>query len=258
MPREKARIAPERKPLALRRRAPVDRATCALGASLAIVLHSGAARAEAPAHAISPEAATVLAVRSGSASTGYPVEDRVRGGFRLGFQWGMTPAFTVGLAYERVGGGRERVRFDDGYASDTRRTLDAILASVRVFPVVTPSARAFVELGVGFSRESVEQTGVRTLPTMPYRCAATSSGSLALGPAVGGEIGVAGPVALVARAYATFHRLGDDTLSDDSAAPCAAGAGTMLITGASLGLAYRFDLGHLRPAPGLTLILDTR
>ena len=201
----------------------------------------------------------VLAVRSGSASTGYPVEDRVRGGFRLGAQWGMSPSFTVGLAYERVGAGRERAAFEGGYASDTRRTLDAILASVRIYPFTWPAVQAFFEIDLGFSRESADQAGVRLLPqATPYRCSATSSGSLALGPAIGVDVTVAGPVALVARAYATFHRLGDDTLTDDAAAPCVAGAGTMMLAGVSLGLAYRFDLGHLRAAQGLTPLVPCR
>lgn len=203
------------------------------------------ARAEPPAHVLAPEAGLSLTDRVGEASTGYPIDRRLRGGYRLGGSWGMSRSFTLGLFYERSGAGREEIAYaDTGYASSTSRSLHAVIADLRVFALRSASTRLFVELDAGFSLEAVEQSGVRLDPgPKAYRCTASSGPSALLGVAVGGEVELGGSFALVGRAFGVAHRLGDAPLSDGAGLPCAPGAGSLAQLGASLGLAYRFDLG---------------
>ncbi len=75
-------------------------------------------------------------------------------------------------------------------------------------------------------------------PAEPYSCSASDGPGFSLGGGLGLDLDVGREVSFISQLSATAYRQTSDTIGS-----CAPGSGSVTGIGASIGFAYRFDLG---------------
>jgi opacity protein-like surface antigen len=154
-------------------------------------------------------------------------------------------SFALGLGFEHVGLGTERLGSSDIGSATAERSMNALWLDLRVHPLRTESASIFAGIGVGLgwqlaaaSRfEDPEGTGRTATITL---CDASDSASVGLRAGAGVEIPVGGGFFVMGDGWIENVRLSGEILD-----ACIGGAGTSTLLTLRAGLAYRLDLARI-------------
>ncbi|AKT37095.1 hypothetical protein [Chondromyces crocatus] len=152
------------------------------------------------------------------------------------------PAFSLGLAFQHLGLGRERSAASSFGLFEVSRDVQALWAALRLNLDFADRAGLGLELGPGLAWQGLDASGFLGLTDRPTRFTCSAGGSANLGLRVGasGWVSAGAGFALTAGVGAEALQLSSDVLDG-----CASGAGSTLMLGIRLGIAYRVDV---RPA----------
>lgn len=183
----------------------------------------------------------------------FNLTERVGGNFGIGFLY-QIKAVSLGLSYEYAGIGHEDSGVGPYGFVQINRTIDSVLASVKVNFSGLKWATPYVGVSVGGSWQDATMKGV-VLPDggltggIPFTCKSSDTASLALRLGTGLAVHVSPNVS-----FLTDIAFDNYQLSSDVIPPCAPGAGATSMFMFRVGLAYRFDMTEspkprVRPAP---------
>jgi hypothetical protein len=154
-----------------------------------------------------------------------------------------SPRFSLGLAYEHVGLGREKGGDGDPDFVDVTRDLDALWAGLRVHLVSAPRARLSVLFGTGLVWQRASASGVLSQgigrPLLTIQCSGSAAANFALRAGLGAEVVIGRGFSLLSDALLDNVRLSSDGLDD-----CVPGAGTTSLFSTRIGVAYQFDVSR--------------
>lgn len=228
-----------------------------LSAAVAVAAEPTAAgKPEAPAPPAEPVTARVgleigPSVRLGEAPA-FVIRERAGLALAVSAAIAPTPLFDVGLAYERVGLGREHGGGSTANASgsltspdwvDVSRTLDALWASVALRLVRAPEVKLSLVAGASLLWQHAGASGALSqgegAALLTFQCSASDSVNLGFRAGLGGEIMLGSGFVLLADAFIDNVRLSSAPLGG-----CVPGAGTTALFSGRLGFAYRFDVSR--------------
>jgi len=173
----------------------------------------------------------------------FPLVERARLAFEASAFVTPKPAYSLGLAFEQAGLGRERSAVAGPGAVEVRRDMSALWAGVRLNLARGDQSGLGLGFGPGLLWQRLDASGVTGLGLtgvpVPFACSGSASVSLGLRAGVDGWLGLGPRIALVAGAGAEALRLSSDPLDG-----CAPGAGSATLLGLRAGFAYRFDVGR--------------
>jgi hypothetical protein len=231
----------------------LDRKMRAFAAGIGLVfgalLRVDPAQAEAPRPAVTalaPRPSPIpldLGLRVGASvrigdAPNFPVKDRVGSTIGLSIFAAPTPRFSLGLVYEHTGLGSERGGERELSRVDVSRSLDALIAGLRLHLWSDESLRVSALIGPGLAWQSASAAGLVSsgASVVGVRCAATSGPDLVLRAGLGAEVALGSGVWLLADATLDNARLGNGAVGE-----CILGAGTATLFAGRVGFAYRFD-----------------
>lgn len=237
---------PERPPS--RPSAPAAKLGALLAASVVSLLAASAAADPLPTTALEPVTLDLgirlgPSVRVGDASA-LTIADRAGLAIGVGVLVTPTPRFSLGLAFEHVGLGREVAgdgRLGQVDYVDASRSLNALWADLRLHLFRTPAVRLSVLLGVGANWQSADVSAVISQdvgqPLLTVQCSGSDSMNFSFRAGLGAEFIVGNGFSFLLDAVGDVVRLSTDPLDQ-----CVLGAGTMTLLSARAGLGYKFDV----------------
>ncbi|MCK6589304.1 MAG: hypothetical protein HUU21_02240 [Polyangiaceae bacterium] len=182
-------------------------------------------------------------IRVGGAA-GYEIVERtglLAGG---GLVFAPLRSFALGLSFEHVGLGSDRLGTGEIGSAGVERDMNAAWLDLRVHPLRSEAVSVFVGLGVGLGWQLASATrfedaeGLGRTATLTL-CDASDSASLGLRGGAGVELPVGGGFFVVGDAWIENVRLSGELLDT-----CVGGAGTSTLFTLRAGLAYRLDLSN--------------
>ena len=150
------------------------------------------------------------------------------------------------MSYEYTGLGREDSGVRPYGFVHIDRSLDTIMASLKVRLSGLTWATPFFGVGVGATWQDATMTGIVLFDrgasgSAPFRCVSKDSMSLAMRAGGGIEVPMGSAVSFVADASFDAYRLSSDIIEY-----CAPGAGSTSAFLLRVGLTYRYDLSESR------------
>lgn len=173
----------------------------------------------------------------------FNITQRLGGNFGVGFLYEIQP-ISFGLSYEYTGLGREDSGIGPNGFVQIDRSLDTVLASIKMNFSGPKWGTPFIGVGIGATFQDASMKGIVLLDrgasgSVTFGC--TSSDTINLALRVGG--GVAFPlspnVSFITDASFDVYRLSSDVIQT-----CAPGAGATSAFLFRLGLSYRFDMAE--------------
>jgi opacity protein-like surface antigen len=154
-------------------------------------------------------------------------------------------SFALGLSYEHVDLGEDRLGTGEIGSANVERELHALWLDLRVHPLrrETFSIFAGIGLGLGFQQanaDRIEDPAGTGQTARLVLCEASDSASMALRGGAGVEVKLGGGFYFVGDAWVENARLSGELLDG-----CIGGAGTTTILSLRGGVAYRLDLSTL-------------
>ncbi len=211
---------------------------------LAFALVAVEASAEAAKKAPTPVPLDVAArlgasVRLGDAPN-FPIDTRAGASVGLSIFAAPSPRFSLGLSYEHTELGSERGGRSDAERIEVGRTMEALLAGLRLHLWNGELVRLWAMIGPGLAWQRASAGGFVSAGfgrrPIGLRCSATGGPDLALRAGVGAEFELGSGLWFVADAVLDNARLSSDAVDD-----CVLGAGAVTLFGMRAGFAYRFD-----------------
>jgi hypothetical protein len=156
--------------------------------------------------------------------------------------------FSIGLAYEHLNLGDERLGQSDIGSASVERDAHALFMDLRVYPYRGEAASVFAGLGVGLAWQGAEATRVEEALTESgasvganiVLCSVRESASVALRGGAGVEVPFGAGLVFVSDVSFENARLSGELLDR-----CISGAGTTALFAFRVGLAYRLDMTRL-------------
>lgn len=171
----------------------------------------------------------------------FNITQRVGGNFGLGFLYEIQP-ISFGLSYEHTGLGRESSGVGPYGFVQIDRSIDTVLASIRMSFSGLSWATPYFGVGIGGTWQDASMNGV-VLPDrgvsggVPFSCKSSDDINLALRVSGGLAIPLSSNVSFLTDATFDAYRLSSDIIQ-----LCAPGAGSTSSFLFRIGLAYRFDI----------------
>lgn len=173
-----------------------------------------------------------------------------RSGLLVGAGLGLTPSrlFSIGLAYEHLNLGRERLGQSDIGSASVERDAHALFVDLRVYPYRGEAASVFAGIGVGLAWQGADATRVEEALTQSgagvgvniVPCSVRDSADVALRGGAGVEVPIGAGLVFMSDVSFENARLSGELLDR-----CISGAGTTAIFALRVGLAYRLDMSRL-------------
>lgn len=183
----------------------------------------------------------------GASSRSLAIIDRTGLSAGGGIMLAPSRLFSVGIDYEHVDLGAERLGGEGVGSADVRRDAHALWADLRVHPLRRPSFSIFADLGLGLAWQRAEASGVAAAiksdggPSVAlFRCEASAPASVGLRAKVGLEVPLAGGLLFMSDATLENARLSGELLD-----ACFSGAGTTSLFALHAGIGARLDLSTL-------------
>ncbi|EYF02137.1 hypothetical protein [Chondromyces apiculatus] len=150
-----------------------------------------------------------------------------------------TPSFSLGLAFQHLGLGRERSATSDLGTFEVSRDMNALWAALRLDFGAGGRAGMGIEIGPGLAWQSVDLVGVTDLArgSTNFSCSGNDRPGLGLRAGLSGWVTAGSRFALTAGAGAEVLSLSSDVID-----ACATGAGSTVMLGLRFGVAYRLDV----------------
>jgi hypothetical protein len=171
----------------------------------------------------------------------YPASERVGLAIGGGASLFVSRRLAFGLGYEHLGLGAEDSGVTESGTVVISHRLDTAWADLRVYPLWSEAAAAYLRVGVGAAFQSASLAGTFWSPFMPARrveveCSGGPSPGIGLRAEIGGDFAF-GDVHLTTGAGIDLYRLDDGLIGD-----CAPGSGTATVLGGRTALVYRWSL----------------
>jgi hypothetical protein len=179
------------------------------------------------------------------ASQGRNVEEAIDSAIGLGAWLLPRSSWSVGLAVERIGLGKDHYETDSrAQTTNASYLADTLwLAARTYFSEERPAF--YLGLAAGPALPHVRATGTRattaefTRPPDPFQCSSAGRVGAGVAAAAGVEFDIGDDWSLVGEARGTAHFLGKSAAAFDG---CAPGSGTAIGGSLRLGIAYRFRI----------------
>lgn len=149
------------------------------------------------------------------------------------------PSYSIGLSFQQLSLGREQSAVGSFGTFEVRRDASALWGALRLNLDAGERGGVGLFLGPGLVWQRLDVSGVAGLLDRPttFTCSGTGSAGFGLRAGVSGWVAAGAGFALTAGAGAELLSLSTDPLDG-----CARGAGTALMLGLRLGVAYRLDV----------------
>lgn len=173
----------------------------------------------------------------------FPITERVGGNFGIGFLY-QIKAVSFGLSYEYAGLGEEDSGVGPYGFVQIRRSIDSVLASLKVNFSGLSWATPYVGVAVGGTWQDATMNGV-VFPDggvsggVPFTCSSSDTISLALRLGTGLAIPLSPKVSFLTDASFDAYQLSSDIVQY-----CAPGAGSTSNFLFRVGLSYHFDMAE--------------
>jgi opacity protein-like surface antigen len=178
----------------------------------------------------------------------FNITQRLGGNFGVGFLYEIQP-ISFGLSYEYTGLGREDSGVGPFGFVRIDRSLDTVLASIKMDFSGPKWGTPYFGVGIGAAFQDASMKGI-VLPDrgvsggVPFSCTSSDTINLALRAGGGFKFPLSPNVSLITDATFDVYRLSSDVIQ-----LCAPGAGTTSAFLFRLGLAYRFDMAEGNKPP---------
>lgn len=156
--------------------------------------------------------------------------------------------FSVGLAYEHLDLGAERLGQSEIGSASVERDAHALFADLRVYPYRGGALSVFAGVGVGLAWQGADASRVEEALTQSgasvgvdiVQCSVREGASVALRGGAGVEVPFGAGLVFVSDVSFENARLSGELLDG-----CVSGAGTTALFALRVGLAYRLDMSRL-------------
>lgn len=177
----------------------------------------------------------------------FNITRRMGGNFGIGFAYQIEP-ISIGLSYEYTGLGREDSGVGPFGFVHIDRSLDTVMASLKVRFSGPTWVTPYFGVGIGATWQDAKMNGVVLLNrgasgSATFGCTASDSVNLALRAGGGAEFPLGSNVSFITDASFDAYRLSSDIIQF-----CAPGAGSTATFLFRVGLTYRFDMSESRKA----------
>ncbi len=176
-------------------------------------------------------------------SGAYDFQQKQSGGMAFGPSVWFSPSrlWSVGASYRRYDLGTDAAPAGADML-EISRSLDLFWLGGRAYPWRTDTLGIYLTLGLGLGWQHAGATGTQvsadyTHPTTTFVCSGSDGPGLALGGGLGLDVDLDRNFAFFTQIDTFAHRQSGDVIGG-----CVPGSGSVTTLGASLGLAYRFDL----------------